>query len=243
MRGQHLVDRAAAAVFRRRPELATPEGRRKLAAGAQAHLSAFRDDLRFGFQWAARPRSVGAIAPSGRQLARAMAMQVNPELPGAVVELGPGTGVITRALIARGIAEERLILVEFNREFAQLLRKRFPGARVLEGDAFALARQLRAMDEPPLAAVVSGLPLFNQPMQRRLRLLAQALAVIDPRGAFIQFSYHLLPPVPPEAGDFDLSGTPRVWWNLFPARVWVYRNRAPSRRAGANGGSADRQSA
>lgn len=235
MRHQHRVGRAAAAVFRRRPELATPEGRQRLAAGAQAHLSAFRDDIRFGFQWAAKPRSVGAIAPSGRQLARAMAMQVDPELPGAVVELGPGTGVITRALIERGIAEERLILIEFNREFAVLLRKRFPKARVLEGDAFALARMLRAMGEAPLAAVVSGLPLFNQPMYRRLRLLAQAMAVCDPRGAFVQFSYHLLPPVPADAGEFTLHGTPRVWWNLFPARVWVYRNRARSRPARANG--------
>lgn len=232
------MGRAAASVLRRKPALATPEGRQKLAAGAQAHLAALRDDVRFGVQWASKPRSVGAIAPSGRQLARAMAMQVDPELPGAVVELGPGTGVITRALIERGISEDRLILIEFNREFAVLLRKRFPKARVLEGDAFALARTLRGMGEAPLAAVVSGLPLFNQPMYRRLKLLAQALSVCDPRGAFIQFSYHLLPPVPAQAGGFSLHGTARVWWNLFPARVWVYRNRAGQEAGHTNANSA-----
>ena len=217
------ANRSPFAAFRKRAEFASAENRQKLTRGAQIQLGALRDDLRFGFQWAVKPRSVGAIAPSGRQLARAMAAQVDPALPGSVVELGPGTGVITRALIERGIAEERLILIEFNRDFAVLLRKRFPKARVLEGDAFALARTVRALGEAPLAAVVSGLPLVNQPMYRRLRLLAQALSLCDRRGAFVQFSYHLLPPVPAEAGDFALNGTPRVWWNLFPARVWVYQ--------------------
>ena len=147
------ANRSPFAAFRKRAEFASAENRQKLTRGAQIQLGALRDDLRFGFQWAVKPRSVGAIAPSGRQLARAMAAQVDPALPGSVVELGPGTGVITRALIERGIAEERLILIEFNRDFAVLLRKRFPKARVLEGDAFALARTVRALGEAPLGVV------------------------------------------------------------------------------------------
>lgn len=181
------------------------------------------DEMRFGREWAARPRETGAIAPSGRRLARAMAAEVDPALPGIIVELGPGTGPITRALIDRGVAPERLLLIEFNAQFAALLRLRFPGVTVIEGDAFDLVRTVRRASDEPVAAVVSGLPLFNQPMARRLRLLAQALRLVDARGAFIQFSYHLLPPVPARAGRFRLAGTRRVWLNMFPARVWIYR--------------------
>ena len=95
------ANRSPFAAFRKPAEFASAENRQKLTRGAQIQLGALRDDLRFGFQWAVKPRSVGAIAPSGRQLARAMAAQVDPALPGSVVELGPGTGVITRALIER----------------------------------------------------------------------------------------------------------------------------------------------
>ena len=211
------------ATLRRRAKYAVQRRRRKFATAARRRFDTLKDDLRFSFEWAARPRAVGAIAPSGRSLARAMAREVDPSIPGPVVELGPGTGVITRALIARGVAEDRLILVEANRGFAALLKERFPRATVVADDAFALSRILRAVGRVPVAAVVSGLPLFNQPMFRRLRLLAQALSIMDPRGCFVQFSYHVMPPIPGRYGSFTVRGTPRVWRNLFPARVWVYR--------------------
>jgi phosphatidylethanolamine/phosphatidyl-N-methylethanolamine N-methyltransferase len=195
----------------------------QFARAARRRIADLKDDFRFSFEWAARPRTVGAIAPSGRPLARAMAAEVDPSIPGPVVELGAGTGVITRALIARGVAEERLILVETQDAFAKLLRKRFPRATVVADDAFALGRIVRAVSREPVAAIVSGLPLFNQPMFRRLRLIAQALSLLDPRGCLVQFSYHVMPPVPERCGDFTVRGTPRVWRNLFPARVWVYR--------------------
>lgn len=196
------------------------------ARGARARrrlIAGLRDEFSFVRAWATRPRETGGVAPSGRRLARAMAAQVDPAVPGAIVELGPGTGPITRALLARGIAPERLVLIEFNPQFAALLRSRFPGVTVIEGDAFDIARVVRAHAAGPVAAVVSGLPLFNQPMARRLRLLGQVLRLIDPRGCFVQFSYHLLPPVPARAGSFRLAGTRRIWRNMPPARVWIYR--------------------
>lgn len=220
--GQSLLKEDFAA-FRRRAEFAAQRRGKEFASAARRQIDSFRDDLRFSAEWAARPRAIGAIAPSGRPLARAMAAQVDPSIPGAVVELGAGTGVITRALIARGVAEERLILVETHRDFAALLKKRFPRATVVSDDAFALTRIVRAISLEPVAAIVSGLPLFNQPMIRRLRLLSQALSLIDPRGHFIQFSYHVMPPVPEGSGEIAVRGTRRVWRNLFPARVWVYQ--------------------
>jgi phosphatidylethanolamine/phosphatidyl-N-methylethanolamine N-methyltransferase len=220
--GQSLL-KEDIATLRRRAKFAMQRRHREIATAARRQFDSLKDELRFSAEWVARPRTVGAIAPSGRILARAMAREVDPAVPGPVVELGPGTGVITRALIARGVAEDRLILVEANRGFAALLKERFPLATVVADDAFALSRILRAVGRLPVAAVVSGLPLFNQPMFRRLRLIAQALSFLDPAGCFVQFSYHLMPPVPGRYGGFTVRGTPRVWRNLFPARVWVYR--------------------
>ena len=122
----------------------------------------FQDELRFLRGALARPRSVGAIAPSSPALARAIAAQIDPILPGKVLELGPGTGVVTQAIVAMGVQPERLVMIEYDPHFANLLADRFIRARVIQGDAYDLERTLGTMAEP-FAAVVSGLPLLNQP--------------------------------------------------------------------------------
>ena len=209
----------------RKFELVLARQRAVLEWRARRQLGHLRDDLRFSLEWASKPLELGAVSPSGKPLARMMAAQVDPAAPGYVVELGPGTGVITRALIERGIAQERLLLVEFNPEFAAMLRRRFPRARVVVGDAYDIANLLpEIIGDKAVAAVVSGLPLFTKPAEQRRKLVRDALALVgDAVGAFIQFSYALVPPVPRDPWAYTLRGTKRVWWNLFPARVWVYR--------------------
>src|SRR5437588_9537868 len=96
------------------------------------------DEVRFIRSWFERPLSTGAVTPSGRVLARTMARYVDPTIVGPVVELGPGTGPVTEALIAEGIESERLVLLEFNPTFCQLLRARFPAAPVVQGDAYSM---------------------------------------------------------------------------------------------------------
>src|SRR5690606_33628948 len=113
--------------------------------------------------WIEKPLSIGAVTPSGKALARAMARHVDPEATGPVIELGPGTGPVTEALVERGIDPARLVLVEFNPEFCRLLRNRFPQATVLRGDAYRLRRTLDGFLTEPAAAVVSGLPLVTKP--------------------------------------------------------------------------------
>jgi phosphatidylethanolamine/phosphatidyl-N-methylethanolamine N-methyltransferase len=183
----------------------------------------FDDEVRFLSSWLQKPAEMGAVSPSGRALARAMAAAVDPTVPGPVVELGPGTGAVTAALVARGIAPERLLLVEYNREFCALLRKRFIGATVIEGDAYGLRAALESADYPPLAAVVSGLPLMMKPMPARLRLLDTALRLLAPGAPFVQFSYAMAAPIPPRPHRYRTHSSPRIWRNLPPARVWVYR--------------------
>src|ERR1700744_546239 len=143
----------------------------------------------------ARPKNVGAIVPSSPALARAIAHQIDPKIPGPVLELGPGTGVVTEALIERGIAPERITAIEYDPEFAALVTARCPRVRVIQGDAFNLAKTLGADSTMPFAAIVSGLPLLNFPMERRQLLLDQIFARLAPGAPFVQFSYGTRPPV------------------------------------------------
>jgi phosphatidylethanolamine/phosphatidyl-N-methylethanolamine N-methyltransferase len=164
------------------------------------------------------PRGVSAPTPSSPALAATMAERVDPLRPGLVVELGAGTGVVTEALLARGISPERLVVIEHSAYFADLLRSRFPDATVIQGDAFAFERYL-----PPdakVSAVVSGVPLLNFPLWRRKTLIERALAVQDGGGRFVQLSYGWKPPIAP--GRRELSKT-IVWRNFPPAHIWTYR--------------------
>jgi phosphatidylethanolamine/phosphatidyl-N-methylethanolamine N-methyltransferase len=181
------------------------------------------DEVHFIRSLLERPLATGAVTPSGRILARTMARYVEPELPGPVVELGPGTGPVTEALVEHGVDPARLILLEFNPRFCALLRARFPTATVLQGDAYRLREMLGGLLRQPLAAVVSGLPLFNKPLRMRLRLLRESLALLRPSAPFVQFTYAVVPPIPKAASGVHAEASERIWMNLPPARVWVYR--------------------
>ena len=181
------------------------------------------DEMRFIRSWLERPLSTGAVTPSGRVLARTMARYVDPDTAGPVVELGPGTGPVTEALIAEGVAVERLVLVEFNPTFCQLLRKRFPTATVVQGDAYSIRRMLGGLLQQPAAAIVSGLPLVTKPVRQRLRLLRDALEVLRPGAPFVQFTYAMVPPIPNRLSGVRAEASDRIWKNMPPARVWVYR--------------------
>jgi len=168
----------------------------------------------------ARPKNVGAIAPSSPALARAIAQQIDRAISGPVLELGPGTGVVTEALIERGVAPERITAVEYDADFAKLVQKRFPKVHVVRGDAFDLATTLGYGE--PFAGIVSGLPLLNHPVERRRALIEGALERLKPGAPYVQFSYGTRPPIPAPVGA-NVRRAAVIWFNLPPARVWVYR--------------------
>lgn len=187
------------------------------------------DEVRFLKNWIDKPLMTGAVAPSSPQLARLMASYVDPARPGLVVELGPGTGVVTQALLERGIAPERIVSIEYNADFCSLLRQRYPGVHFIQGDAYRLPQAIAGLvgDEPfPLAAVVSSLPLFTRPLPERTRLLDDSFHRMEPGAPFIQFSYALVSPVPHGATRFEIERSGWVVRNLPPARVWIYRRPA-----------------
>ena len=181
------------------------------------------DEVRFIRSWLEKPLATGAVTPSGRVLARAMARYVDPDGAGPVIELGPGTGPVTEALLEQGVPEERLVLLEFNPTFCQLLRARFPRATVVQGDAYAIRSVLGPVLAQPGAAIVSGLPLFTKPLKMRMRLLRDAFTLMRMDAPFIQFTYAVVPPVPKSLAGMRVEASERIWMNLPPARVWVYR--------------------
>jgi phosphatidylethanolamine/phosphatidyl-N-methylethanolamine N-methyltransferase len=181
------------------------------------------DEVRFLRSWIEKPLHVGAVMPSGRLLARTMAQYVDANSSGPVVELGPGTGAITSALIARGIDQKRLVLLEYNPGFCALLRDRYPLAKVVQGDAYRLRDTLWNVLGAPATAIVSGLPLVTKPMLTRLKLIRDAFAALAPGAPFVQFTYSVAPPIPKSLPGVSTEASERIWMNLPPARVWVYR--------------------
>ena len=195
---------------------------RKVLAGKDR----FQDEARFLRSWLERPLVTGAVTPSGKILARTMASFVDPRIPGPVVELGPGTGPVTDALIRRGVAQDRLVLVEYSPEFCQLLKRRFPKATIIQGDAYDLTDTLSGILAEPAAATVSSLPLFTKPMDERRSLLEGAQELMHPDAPFIQFTYAMVPPIPARSQEYRTRASNRIWRNLPPARVWVYTRTA-----------------
>jgi phosphatidylethanolamine/phosphatidyl-N-methylethanolamine N-methyltransferase len=181
------------------------------------------DEVRFIRSWIERPLSIGAVTPSGKMLARTMARYVDPNSTGPVVELGPGTGPVTEALVEAGVDPARLVLVEFNPAFCHLLRSRFPEATLVQGDAYSMRRLLESLLLQPAAAVVSGLPLIAKPIKMRLRLIRDAFDLMVPGAPFVQFTYSVASPLPKRLGGFTAEASERIWMNIPPARVWVYR--------------------
>ena len=173
------------------------------------------DELQFIRSLIDMPLRTGAVMPSSKALARAMARSIDPS----------GTGPVTAALVERGVDPARLVLVEFNPDFCRLLRTRYPTATVIQGDAYRLRRLLDGYLKDPASAIVSSLPLLTKPLRTRLRLLADVIALIQPGAPFVQFTYGVVPPIPKTLSGIKAEASNVVWLNLPPARVWVYRAR------------------
>ena len=181
------------------------------------------------------PKAVGSIAPTGRRLAEEMAKAVRPQSGLPVLELGPGMGAITRAILASGLPPHQLVAIERDPAFVRKLRRDFPGVRFVEGDAFDLERALEGTGAGEFDAVVSGLPLLNFSKARRLRLLEALLDRLPPGRPVVQFSYGAVSPFPRNGAGHETGSGNWILGNLPPARVWTYRGRDGGNRVGRPG--------
>ncbi|BBK45223.1 methyltransferase [Allostella vacuolata] len=184
-----------------------------------------RDAALFLWKWIQAPTRIGSVWPSGRSLGRAMAAELDLSVPGAIVELGAGTGPVTATLLQSGVPAERFYAVERDPALAAVLRQRFPSIRVLEGDAGELPALMRAEGVEQLAAVVSCLPLVSLPRTLVRRVIEGAFDILHPDGRFIQFTYGVVSPIPLRHFRLEARRVCRVWRNVPPAAVWRYTRR------------------
>lgn len=192
---------------------------------ARKIIATLSDSTVFLREWLANPQGTGSLAPSSPQLGAAMARWLprNPE--SFVLELGPGTGAVTEALLKHGLREDRLIAIEFNPNLAKLLRKRFRRAHIITGDAWELDRLLAELPTPveSVGAVISSLPLLNFPKEQADALARKIRAVLEPRGRWVQYSYQIVKDRARGGEDFRLLASKIVWLNFPPARVSVFQ--------------------
>ncbi|HTS93996.1 MAG TPA: methyltransferase domain-containing protein [Stellaceae bacterium] len=174
-------------------------------------------------RWLRHPLSVGELAPTSRWVAQAVAARLELRRPGAVVELGAGTGSLTRGLLAAGCPPNRLVAIELDPEFAALLRRRFPGIAVIAGDAGRLAELLATVGIARAATVVSSLPIRWFPREVQTAILQGSLDLLGPGGSFHQLTNMRSSPlrwIPP-----GVKAEPVCWIarNFLPIKIWRYR--------------------
>ncbi len=175
--------------------------------------------------WMRAPFAMGAVVPSSRWLARAMAGQVNLRKPGAVIELGAGTGAVTHALLATGIEHSRLMVIERDQKLFNVLSAQFHDLQVLCADAMKLEEVLAAADVTRVNTIVSSLPLLSMPGTVRRSIEQQMAAAIGKTGRIVQFTYGPKSPIGKDTlKKYKLKGkrVKVVIANVPPAHVWVY---------------------
>jgi len=183
----------------------------------------FDDELKFFKGWIEKPKAVGSIVPTSSIAARRMASVVNPRSGLPVLEVGPGTGVVTRAILALGVKPENLYLVEYSGDFVGHLKEQFPGVNVIRGDGFDLEATLGEMRGTVFDSVVSGVPLLNFPVPQRVRYVESLLDRIPSGRPVMQLPYGPLSPVPPGRGSYKVEHYDFVLRNIPPTQLWVYR--------------------
>ncbi len=174
----------------------------------------------FMWQLIRHPKSISAVAPSSKALAMQMASEIGSDT-GRVVEIGAGTGVITRQILAAGVAPQDLSIVEMNPTFCAALKQKFPECNVLEMDA----QELGSLPLENVGMVISGLPLLSIPELVQQNIINGAFELMEPGGKYVQFTYGHKPPIAPEVREamgLQWRTLKKIWFNLPPAMPYVF---------------------
>jgi len=172
-------------------------------------------------RWLANPLQMGSVVPSSPALCRRIVRQAWPKPGEQVLELGAGTGVVSRALLAAGLAPERLAVVEIVPDMTAFLRAQLPGVLVLQGDARDLPTLLPGDRRGQIGSVICGIPLVLLPLAEQRRFV-DAMAAVAPGRGFLHYSYCVTSPLP--ASRHGLTAKREAWTplNFPPASIWRY---------------------
>ncbi|WP_245413833.1 class I SAM-dependent methyltransferase [Fulvimarina endophytica] len=176
----------------------------------------------FFANWIRHPIAMGAVAPSSKAYCRKMVDKASTELDGPILELGPGLGAVTRALLEKGVDPARITSIEYEPKFADALKRRFPEITVIQGNGFDLDATLGERRDEKFAAILFAIPIVSEKAEWRQTLFRDYFSRLRSGGNITQLSYMWTPPVPAVPGVFSVSSTDIVWNNIPPARVWIY---------------------
>ncbi len=196
-------------------------------SGFQKFASRFDEELRFFRGWVDKPRAVGSIIPTSGVTARRMASVIDPASGLPVLELGPGTGVITKAILERGIEPKNLFAVEYAADFIAHLNARFPDINLIQGDAFNLDETLGEDAATQFDCIVSAVPLLNFPVRQRVSYVEDLLDRIPAGRPIVQLTYGPRSPVPPGRGTYEVTRFDFIIRNIPPTTLWLYSRGEP----------------
>jgi len=182
-----------------------------------------KDEIAFIKGWKRDRAAVGAITPTSAVTARKMASVVEPKSGLPVLELGPGTGVITKAILGRGLQPRDLVSIEYSPEFCEHLREQFPEVDVRCGDAFALDQALVEKSKTKFDCVISAIPLLHLAPLKRLSLVLDLLERVPAGRPMVQITYGLLSPVVALPLGYEIRHLSFMVRNIPPAQLWIYR--------------------
>lgn len=174
--------------------------------------------------WFKAPRTVGAILPTGVTSGKKIAALIDHTSGLPVLEIGPGTGAITRQILSSGTHSANLVALEVEPTFIQALRERFPGIRVVQGNAFDLSSTFSRHGPVQFDTIISAIPLVTHPVEKRLGFLRQALALLPAGRPLVIISYSRKPPIPAGLGGYTVERLATVLRNIPPAHLWLYRS-------------------
>jgi phosphatidylethanolamine/phosphatidyl-N-methylethanolamine N-methyltransferase len=186
-------------------------------------------------QWLRSPKSMGAVIPSSRVLARAVTEAVSWAPGEHVIELGAGTGAISQGLIDAGLPPDALMMIELDRHLFDYLRTRFPAVRVVNGDATRLVDIVRQLGITRVSTIISGLPMVTMPLAFQRAIIEQSFEVLGPDGYLLQYSYSPVSPIPARKLGVEAKLVKFVVRNVPPATVWRFRPRRGTGRRRRNG--------
>lgn len=179
-------------------------------------------------QWLRSPKSMGSILPSSMALARAVTSAVTWEPGQTIVELGAGTGAISQGLLEKGMPRDALMMIELDEQLYDYLRNRFPGVRVVHGDATKLSEIVAEQEIASVSTVVSGLPMVNMPFDFQQAIVGESMKSVQSGGALLQYSYSPLCPIPAKKLGVQAELVRFVLRNVPPATVWRFRSMEPA---------------